>query len=243
VLFFTGAGGCGVACRAHNHSMTELILVRHGETDWNRELRFQGHVDVALNAIGHEQARRVAARLAAEPARHLYASDLLRAQQTAQPLAAQLRLPSVTERALREQSFGVVDGMRVDDIKAQHPQAWEQWLRFHEDYCMPGGETMREFHARVLDAVRRIAADHRGDCVVIVTHGGVLDMVYRTARALPLGGPRQSEIPNAGVSRVTVRDSAIEIVSWADTSHLADLPPQPVYEQRRHDADDGSRTA
>jgi 2,3-bisphosphoglycerate-dependent phosphoglycerate mutase len=222
-------------------AMTELILVRHGETDWNRELRFQGHVDVALNAIGHEQARRVAARLAGEPVRHLYVSDLIRAQQTAHPVAQQLQLHSIVEPALREQSFGAVDGMRVDDIKAQHPQAWEAWLRFHEDYCMPGGETMREFHARVMAAVRRIAADHRDATVVIVTHGGVLDMIYRTARALPLGGPRQSQIPNAGVSRVAVRDTAFEILSWADTSHLADLPPQPVYEQRKPAADDDRR--
>jgi 2,3-bisphosphoglycerate-dependent phosphoglycerate mutase len=214
-------------------AMTELILVRHGETDWNRELRFQGHVDVGLNEIGQEQARRVAVRLAGESVQHLYVSDLLRAQQTARPVAERLGLTSVAEPALREQSFGAVDGMRVDDIKAQHPRAWEAWLRFHEDYCMPGGETMREFHARVMAAVRRIAADHGAATVVIVTHGGVLDMIWRTARSLPLGGPRQSEIPNAGVSRVLVRDTALEIVAWADTSHLADLPPQPVYDQNR----------
>jgi 2,3-bisphosphoglycerate-dependent phosphoglycerate mutase len=66
-------------------------------------------------------------------------------------------------------------------------------------------------------------------------------MIYRTARSLPLGGPRQSQIPNAGVSRVAVRDTAFEILSWADTSHLADLPPQPVYEQRKPAADDDRR--
>ena len=199
--------------------MTELILVRHGETDWNRELRFQGHVDVGLNATGLEQARRVASRLAGEPARHLYVSDLLRAQQTAQPIAQELAVATVADVALREQAFGVVDGMRVDDIKSQHPQAWEGWLRFHEDYSMPGGETMRQFHARVMDAV------------------------YRTARSLPLSGPRRSEIPNAGVSRVVVSGSGIEILSWADTSHLADLPPQPVYDQLRLLAAEGPRSA
>jgi 2,3-bisphosphoglycerate-dependent phosphoglycerate mutase len=211
--------------------MTELILVRHGETDWNRELRFQGHVDVSLNAIGLEQARRVAQRLGAETAHHLYASDLLRAQQTARPVAQQLRLESLVESALREQSFGVVDGMRVDDIKAQHPEAWAGWLQFHEDYCMPGGETSRQFHARVMDAVNRLAASHRGETLVVVTHGGVLDMIYRTARSLGLNGPRQSEIPNAGISRVRVREGGIDILLWADTAHLADLPPQPVYDQ------------
>jgi probable phosphoglycerate mutase len=211
--------------------MTELILVRHGETDWNRELRFQGHVDVSLNAIGLEQARRVAQRLGAETAHRLYVSDLLRAQQTARPVAQQLRLESMVEPALREQSFGVVDGMRVDDIKTQHPEAWAGWLRFHEDYCMPGGETSRQFHARVMDAVNRMAAGHRGETLVVVTHGGVLDMIYRTARSLGLNGPRQSEIPNAGISRVRVREGGIDILVWADTAHLADLPPQPVYDQ------------
>ena len=211
--------------------MTELILVRHGETDWNRELRFQGHVDVDLNAIGLEQARRVAARLATERVRGVYASDLMRARQTADPVAAQLGVATNTHTDLREQSFGAVDGMRVADIKEQHPTAWEGWLRFEEDYCMPGGETTRQFHARVVDAVHRIAAEHRGAAVIVVTHGGVLDMIYRTARALPLSGPRQSLIPNAGLSRVVVRSDRIEIVSWADTAHLADLPPQPVYDQ------------
>ena len=211
--------------------MTELILLRHGETDWNRELRFQGHVDVALNATGLEQARRLARRLARETVHRLYASDLLRAQQTARPVAQQLGLASVIDPALREQSFGRVDGMKIDDIKAQHPQAWEGWLRFQEDFCMPDGETTRQFHARVMDAVYRLVAAHPAETLVVVTHGGVLDMIYRTARSLGLSGPRQSEIPNAGLNRVRVHEAGIDILDWADVAHLADLPPQPVYDQ------------
>src|SRR5688572_1012471 len=140
--------------------MTEMILLRHGETDWNRELRFQGHVDVSLNAIGLEQARRLAGRLAGEKAHALYASDLLRAQQTAMPVARELGVATLSDAGLREQSFGTVDGMRVDDIKAQHPQAWEGWLRFHEDFSMPEGESTRQFHTRVMDAVQRLVAAH-----------------------------------------------------------------------------------
>jgi 2,3-bisphosphoglycerate-dependent phosphoglycerate mutase len=211
--------------------MTELILLRHGETDWNRELRFQGHVDVALNAIGQEQARRLARRLARETAHRLYASDLLRARQTAHPVALQLGLASVSDPALREQSFGRVDGMRVDEIKAQHPQAWEGWLKFQEDFSMPEGESTRQFHARVMDAVHRLVTAHPGQTLVIVTHGGVLDMIYRTARSLGLSGPRQSEIPNAGLNRVRVHEGGIDILAWADVKHLEDLPPQPVYDQ------------
>jgi 2,3-bisphosphoglycerate-dependent phosphoglycerate mutase len=223
--------------------MTELILLRHGETDWNRELRFQGHVDVALNATGMEQARRLASRLAGEIAHHLYASDLLRARQTALPVAQELRLESVSDPALREQCFGCVDGMKVDDIKERHPQEWEGWLRFHEDFCMPDGESTRQFHARVMDAVNRMVTAHHGQTLVVVTHGGVLDMIYRTARSLGLSGPRQSDIPNAGLNRVRVDEGGIEILTWADVRHLADLPPQPVYDQRKLALEGGTPAA
>jgi probable phosphoglycerate mutase len=213
--------------------MTELVLIRHGETDMNRELRFQGQVNVGLNATGHEQARRLAARMAGEQADAVYVSDLLRARQTAEPIASELALAPVPESGLREQHFGQVDGMRVDDIQREHPEAWAGWLRFEEDFAMPEGESTRAFHARVMDAVNRVVAAHVGQTLVIVTHGGVLDMIYRTARSLGLSGPRQSDIPNAGLNRIRVRDGAFDILSWADTRHLADLPPQPVYDQQR----------
>lgn len=221
--------------------MTELILIRHGETDWNRELRFQGHVDVPLNDMGHEQARRLGLRLATERVQQLVCSDLLRTRQTAQPavahLAAQLppafHIDQVLDVNLREQNFGVVDGLRVPEVQQEHPQAWQQWVQFGADYAFAGGETVRQFHARVMAAVQRLALDYAGQTVVVVTHGGVLDMIYRSARALPLSGPRQTEIPNAGLNRVRVRAEQVEILSWADTRHLADLPEQPRYEQSR----------
>ena len=213
--------------------MTELVLIRHGETDMNRELRFQGQVNVGLNAIGHEQARRLAARMAGEQADAVYVSDLLRARQTAEPIAGELAMSYVTESGLREQHFGRVDGMRVEDIQRDHPDAWAGWLRFEEDFAMPEGESTRSFHARVMEAVQRLVAAHRDDTVVVVTHGGVLDMIYRTARSLGLSGPRQSEIPNAGFNRIRVRGDSYEILAWADTRHLGDLPPQPVYDQRK----------
>ena len=217
---------------------TELLLVRHGETAWNRELRFQGHADIPLNDIGHEQARRVGLRLAGEAVDHLFCSDLLRAQQTAAPAAQRLGLPVVTLAGLREQHFGLVEGLRGDEIRALHPRAWEEWLEFREDHAMPEGESPRRFHARVIETLGTIAAAHAGRTLLVVTHGGVLDMVWRTAQGLGLNGPRQSDIPNAGVSRIRLADpmrpERIEIVDWADIRHLADLPAQPVYDQRRH---------
>jgi probable phosphoglycerate mutase len=218
--------------------MTELILIRHGETDWNRELRFQGQLDVPLNAVGYAQARRVAERLAGEGVQQLVSSDLQRARQTAEPLGTHplrsVPLAPVLDAGLREQHFGIAEGLCVADIKRQHAEAWAQWVRFEADYAFAGGESTRQFHVRVMDAVRALAARHARQTLAVVTHGGVLDMIYRTAMGLSLSGPRQSEIPNAGINRVLLRaDGAVEIVSWADTAHLADMPPQPVYDQQK----------
>ena len=126
--------------------MTELILIRHGETDWNRELRFQGHVDVPLNATGHEQARRLAERLASERpvVHHLICSDLIRTQQTATPslqvLFPQARIDTLTDCALREQNFGVVDGARVCAQTSPGPG----WARDSATYEGPGCQPRRK---------------------------------------------------------------------------------------------------
>lgn len=221
--------------------MTRLILVRHGETDWNRQLRFQGQVDVPLNANGREQAQRVARRLGHEPLHRIISSDLSRARQTAEPLAellARRGAPDPLEHAgLREQSFGVVDGMSVDEIKQRHPQAWNRWIGFAADYAFDDGESTRGFHARVLSALRDLVAAHPGQTLAVVTHGGVLDMVWRSAHALSLDGPRETHIPNGGLNHVQVEvaDDAhrLAIVQWADIAHLDGLPPQPVYDQAR----------
>ncbi|MFZ9298450.1 MAG: histidine phosphatase family protein [Hylemonella sp.] len=217
--------------------MTDVLLIRHGETDWNRQLRFQGQLDVPLNAVGQDQARRLAERLAQENFSHLISSDLQRARQTAEPVGRHPRLPQALEpelqRALREQHFGLAEGMRVAEIQRDYPQAWAQWVRFEPDFAFSGGESTRQFHARVMGALHALAQGHPGQTIVLVTHGGVLDMIYRSALALPLSGPRQSLIPNAGVSRVRLAGQAIQILQWADTAHLADMPPQPVYDQQK----------
>ncbi|MEO7939152.1 MAG: histidine phosphatase family protein, partial [Burkholderiaceae bacterium] len=212
---------------------TELILIRHGETDWNRELRFQGQIDVPLNDIGFEQARRVAERLAGESVQHLVSSDLLRTRQTSQAPSIRLGLAPVHDAALREQAFGVVDGMRVGDIQQQFPQEWARWSEFDADYAFAGAESTRHFHARVMAALERLVLSHAGQRLVVVTHGGVLDMVYRSAMGLPLSGPRQSVIPNGGISRVRMQGGEVEILSWAETAHLQGMPAQPVYDQNK----------
>jgi len=209
--------------------MTHLTFIRHGETDWNRQLRFQGQIDVPLNATGHAQAARLAERLASTPADLLFSSDLQRARDTAAPLArawgAELRLLP----ALREQHFGVLEGLGLAQVQERYRDLWAQWQRHDADFALPGGgESQRQFSGRVLAAVNALTAAHRGRHVAIVTHGGVLDMIWRNAKGLPLDGRRDCEIPNTGVNRLRWHGDALEIIGWADASHLADDPPAPT---------------
>jgi len=203
--------------------MTELILIRHGETDWNLQHRFQGQIDVPLNARGLAQAQRLAERLTREAIDALACSDLQRARQTMSPSAAALGIDSEPVPALREQAFGVLEGLALPEILARHPHEWEAWRRHDPDYAPPGGECVRAFHDRVLRAVRELAQRYAGRRVAVVTHGGALDMVYRAALDLPLYGPRTCPIPNAGLNRLRVERGSIHIVAWADDAHVADL--------------------
>ncbi|WP_310610747.1 histidine phosphatase family protein [Limnohabitans sp.] len=222
--------------------MTDFLLIRHGETAWNRELRFQGQLDVPLNHMDLQQAQRLKTRMAQVlgewqvqgrlPTR-LISSDLQRAQQTAQPVAEVLGHPCILNAGLREQCYGMFEGMRSPDIQAQHPEAWQRWLAFDADVAVAGAETTRAFHIRVMMALQDLALQYAGEHVVVVTHGGVLDMVWRHAQALSLNGPRVCDIPNAGLNQVAWHDGALHIQVWADAAHLADLPEQPVYSQKR----------
>ena len=208
--------------------MTELLFIRHGETDWNLQQRFQGQIDVPLNATGLAQAARLGQRLAAERYDALFSSDLVRAQQTAAPLAAAWGLQPALVPGLREQSFGVLEGLDVPTIKQRHADLWQQWLEHRGDFALPGGESLRQFHTRVMAAVRELAAAGGGRRLAIVTHGGVLDILWRCAHGLSLDGLRECEIPNTGLNRLRWAGDTLQIEHWADDAHLGGLPPQPL---------------
>jgi probable phosphoglycerate mutase len=212
--------------------VTELLLIRHGETDWNRALRFQGHIDVSLNDMGLTQAQRLGQYLSQNDwsqALHLHSSDLTRAIQTASPLANGQRIIQASTD-LREQGFGIFEGKSVTELQQDQPDLWQQWRRFEADFQLPGGESTRRFHARIMSTLSRLAHEHRGDRLVIVTHGGVLDMLWRTVHDLSLDGYRQCVIPNAGINHVVFDNGRWRILDWARVDHLQGLPPQPVYQ-------------
>ena len=203
--------------------MTELILIRHGETDFNRAGRFQGWIDAPLNDHGWRQAGRLAGQLAHERIDALHCSDLLRARQTAAPAATALGLPVQADARLREQRFGVLEGLTFTEARERQPAALATWARHLADRAPAGGESVRAFHDRVVAAVRDIAARHAGGRIAVVTHGGVLDMVWRAAQGLPLDGPRDCLIPNTGLNRVAIDAERLEITGWGEDMHLTGL--------------------
>jgi probable phosphoglycerate mutase len=207
--------------------VTELLFIRHGETDWNRRQCFQGQIDVPLNGNGLEQARRLGLRLAPEPHHVLFSSDLSRAQQTAAPVAAAWGLQPVLVPGLREQKFGEWEGLDFAAIQQRYADLWPLWLQQDIDFAVPGGESLRQFHTRVLGAVKGLASQAEsagpGQRLAIVTHGGVLDMLWRTAKGLPLTGLRECPIPNTGLNRLRWVNGSLVVDLWADDEHVKDL--------------------
>jgi broad specificity phosphatase PhoE len=178
---------------------TTLLLVRHGETDWNRDRRVQGHSDIPLNETGRAQADALVEQLAGERIDAVYASDLARARDTATSIAAAHDLTVQICPELREKHFGTWEGLRDDEIRERFPDARSgQW---------GDGETRDQMTVRVLAALRRIAERHPDGTALVVTHGGPLRAVQRE-----LGQPDGEPIVNCHVLRIAVQDGHFLVV-------------------------------
>ena len=201
-------------------SATRLCIVRHGETAWNAEHRVQGQLDVPLNAAGLAQADAIARTLAHEKFAAIYSSDLSRALQTAQPLAGVLNLKIVQDKDLRERHYGIFQKLTYAEVKARYPEDYACFEGRDPDYAFRTGESLREFSARSIEVIARIERENRGKGVLVFTHGGVLDKLYRFVTGLALSAPREFGIPNCGINRLAHRDGAWHIECWADVGHL-----------------------
>ncbi len=201
---------------------TRIIAIRHGETAWNVETRIQGQLDIGLNATGRWQAHRLALALAAEAFDAVYASDLYRAWDTARALADGAGLPLVTDEVLRERGFGVFEGMTFAEIEARFPDQARRWRQRDARFGPEGGETLAAFYARAVSGVAGLAARHPGKQIVVVTHGGVLDALYREASRIALDAPRTWQLGNASINRLLHSDQGFALVGWSDTFHLED---------------------
>ena len=200
---------------------TELLIVRHGETVFNRRGLYQGHADSPLTATGEAQARRLAPRLAAlDCSATLYCSDLGRARRTADLLAGPNRR-ICEDPGLRERGYGIFEGLSRPAIAERYPEDSAASLSGDPDYAPPGGETAVELLDRVVAAFDRIARDHQGERIAVVTHGGVVTAFARHVLGIPLNAPRRFDIGNTSLSLLYLdADRGWMVRFLGDVSHL-----------------------
>ncbi|MCX8520350.1 MAG: histidine phosphatase family protein [Rhodoferax sp.] len=209
---------------------TRIIAVRHGETDWNVNARIQGQLDIGLNACGRWQAEQAARALADEVFDAVYASDLSRAHDTALAIAAQsgtrssVQLAVQTDAGLRERAFGKFEGHTFATIEARWPEEARLW-HIREPHFAPdgGGESPAQILERVANTVNSLAERHLGQQILLVTHGGVLDALYRLATRQDVNAPRTWQLGNAAINRLLWTPEGLTLVGWADTRHLDDV--------------------
>ena len=194
-----------------------LCIVRHGETAWNAEGRVQGQLDIPLSAYGLAQARCVAAALPEGRFSALYSSDLERAVQTARPAAAKLGLEVRLDPRLRERDYGVFQGLTYAEARSKLPSDYARFKSKDPAFDFRTGESLSAFFSRATQCIDEIARRHEGEEVLVFTHGGVLEMVYRSATGCGLSTPRDFELPNAAFNWV----EDWKILGWADCEHLA----------------------
>ena len=201
---------------AHTH----LIAIRHGETDWNKEGRFQGHLNSDLNPAGVAQARALGERLAAERFDLLLSSDLGRALQTASAVAGRTGHEIVVEPCLRERRLGIFQGLTPAEVQTRYPEEYARFRSHDPEYVIPEGESMRQLLERSVACFTALAVRHAGLTLVAVTHGGVLAMLYRHSNAMSLQAPRDFPLHNTGVNRFRHQQGAWQLQSWGDIAHL-----------------------
>jgi probable phosphoglycerate mutase len=186
-----------------------VFLARHGETEWNREGRWQGHTDVELNQTGHGQARALAEVLRAHDVARIHTSDLRRARQTAETVAAVLGVTDlVVDRALRERSFGIFEGLTREECQHRHPELWARYRANPRD-VPPGAEAHDVLAARMHEAVLRASKHEASEGpVLIVSHGGSI-----RALLAHLTGTMPAPLGNVAVFRAVATVDGLEEIA------------------------------
>jgi probable phosphoglycerate mutase len=199
--------------------MTHFIIIRHGETLWNREHRIQGQLDSGLSPTGIAQAVAVGRALQGQGVQRLIVSDLGRTQQTAAPIAAAVNLKMELEPRLRERHFGIFQALTPEEIAQRYPAEYTRWQAREPDFAMEGGESLMQFRARLSACFEEIAATGV-EKVAIVTHGGALDALYRIATGTPYSTPRDWPLSNASINDIVVENGKWQLRGWGEIAHL-----------------------
>ena len=199
---------------------TRLIIVRHGETIWNVESKFQGQMDSALTALGIAQSQALAERLSRCQLSGLYSSDLGRARQTAQLIADRVGQEVRLDARLRERHLGIFQGLSRCEAEQSLPGEFARLMSSEVDYVPPEGESFSQSSARVLGCLGELARGHAGQQIAIVTHGAVLGAVLRQVVGISPEAPRRFKRFNGSWNVFTFENGAWYLETWGDISHL-----------------------
>jgi broad specificity phosphatase PhoE len=207
-------------------STTRLILIRHGETLWNLEQRYQGHLDSPLTDTGLRQSRALASRLTGRPFKELYSSDLGRALQTAEIIAKRTGHTVRSEPRLRERNLGIFQGLSKREIQEKFSREYSLYKSGGLDYVVPNGESATQAGERMVDCLTELARRYAGELIVVVAHGGVLSALLVHVLGIPSGTPWRFKRPNGSWNVFSYREERWFLETWGDVSHLerADLP-------------------
>ncbi len=211
-----------------------LMLVRHGATANNAQQRYTGHSDVPLSPLGLRQATALAAALAAERFDLILSSDLARARQTVEAIAARNAAPLRLDADLREMAMGAWEGRTRAEAVALEPEAWARWWAQSDVYPPPGGETLLQLRDRAARAIDHCYAEHPAGTVLWVTHGGLIGVLLCHLLGIDLAHRWQFRRDNAGITELEVGPDRRErgnpaprmraiLLRLNDTSHLKDL--------------------
>ena len=202
---------------------TRLFLLRHGEVEERYHRIFGGRIDMNLSALGHDQARALAAYLRRRPIDVVYASPMKRAQQTLAPLASHCPRPAIEKPEFREVDFGVWTGLSWEEVHSKHQVSAFDWLDRIEKGEIAEAETGATFRARIEPTLRQIVEEHAGQSVAIVCHGGVIRMMLSILLDLPLPKLASFEIDYASVTQVErhTHKTEVTLLNFAPWRDLA----------------------
>jgi probable phosphoglycerate mutase len=197
-----------------------LIVVRHGETAWNLESRYQGHLDSPLTALGVAQAGLLGRRLAEEQTRALYSSDLGRARQTAEIIAARTGQDIRFDPRLRERHLGIFQGLSKEEVKVRFPEERRLFKTSGPDYVVPEGESVQQLSERIMACFDELARRHAGETITVVGHGGTIASLMHHTLGLAFGAGRRFKRANASWNVFGCSSGQWWLDTWGDVSHL-----------------------
>jgi broad specificity phosphatase PhoE len=197
-----------------------LLLVRHGQSTWNQDRRIQGQLDPPLSDVGRRQAEQLGQRLAGREFAGFYSSDLKRAAETAQLVSEALNIAPKPMPELREIYLGQWEGLRTEDLAHRFPEAWASWAEEPNWDLVPGGEGSVAFEARVGQALDALFRRHPQGDVLVVTHGGVIQIALHHVVGRPGRGIFPFRIQNASVSVLERRNGRVVVSGVNDIGHL-----------------------